>query len=433
MLCRDIKPDKLKPHPLNSTIYDPLDEESEQYNELYKSIQEHGIQQPLVIKCCDDVGFDGTILSGHRRWQIASKIPLHYVPCISQPPLTDERSVLIESNRYRRKNVSELMREAELVEVIEKEKALARMARGVAEGEKAQTVREAVSAEIGMKPRTYSKIKEIYEASKTNENAKLELAKIDKGEKSINAAFKSLRPLIEGDKELKEGSLELPDFLQLTTAWRFAENDPRFGIPHPGRIPGQIAGNVIYYFTERDDLVVDPMAGGGSTLDAAAFLGRQALGYDLHPRRPDIEQWDISTGFPPEAEGAQLIFMDPPYWNMMKEGYKEGASSDLSLAGFMAWVDKLCFDCSQTIRVGGFVSCIIMPQYFRLPDDFEAGYIDWPFLFFEKFVSHGLTPWARFSCTFPITLFTAFDVDRAKRDRSWLPLVADIVVARRLK
>lgn len=438
MLCLEIKPHLLKPHPLNASIYDAMDEESEQYKELLKSIKENGVQEPLIIKNNDYMlgqpgpNFDGTILSGHRRWQIATKLELHSVPCISQPPITDERSVLIESNRYRRKTTSELMREAELLEVIAREKAAAQQGKLLPEGEKPLNVRKIVSAEIGMKARSYSKVREIYEAAKTNENAALELKKIDRGEKSIDAAFKSLRPLLE-EKEPNGDGLDIPSFIQFTTSWRFAENDPRFGIPHPGRIPGQIAGNVIYYFSEPEDLIIDPMAGGGSTLDAAEFLDRKSLGFDLHPRRPDITQWDISKGFPGEAEGAQLIFMDPPYWNMMKEGYKEGSSSDLTLDEFKNWYRKLMLSAAQTIRVGGFVAVIIMPQYFRLPDDFKPGYIDWPFLTYEYMQRAELTEWARFSCSFPITLFTAFDVERAKRDRSWLPLVADIVVARRMK
>ena len=438
MLCLDIKPHLLKSHSLNASIYDPMDEESEQYKELLKSIKENGIQEPLIIKNNDYMlgqpgpQFDGTILSGHRRWQIALKLELHSVPCISQPPMTDERSVLIESNRYRRKTTSELMREAELLEVITREKAAAQQGKLLSEGERPLNVREIVSAEIGMKARSYSKVKEIYEAAKTNENAALELKKIDRGEKSIDAAFKSLRPLLE-KKEPSADTLDIPSFIQFTTSWRFAENDPRFGVPHPGRIPGQIAGNVIYYFTEPGDLVIDPMAGGGSTIDAACFLERQVKGYDLHPVRPDIEKWDISSGFPVEAKGAQLIFMDPPYWNMMKEGYKEGSSSNLTLEEFTEWYGNVILSASKAICVGGFVAIIIMPQYFRLPDDYIPGYIDWPFVTYKFMNEASLVPWARFSCSFPITLFTAFDVERAKRDRSWLPLVADIVVARRMK
>lgn len=423
MLCLEIKPSELKPHPLNATIYDLFDEESDQYRDLLKSIQENGIQEPLIVK------EDGTIISGHRRWQIATKLGIWFVPCVRQT-VSDDRIAIVESNRYRRKTTGELMREAEILEVVEKEKADYRRGHGLGVGEEPHTVREAVSAEIGMKPRSYSKLRDIYEASKTNENAALELKKIDKGEKSIDAAYKSLRVLMprEGDEE----GIEIPDFIQFTTSWRFAENDPRFGIPYPGRIPGQIAGNVIYYFTEPGDLVIDPMAGGGSTLDVAEFLKRDCRGFDLHPCRPDIETWDISRGFPVSAEGAQLIFMDPPYWNMQKEGYAVGSSSSLSLDSFIQWCGKLVRDAAETVRVGGFVSVIIMPQYFRLPEEFVGGYIDWPYIFYEAMTTR-LCPWARFSCTFPITLFTAFDVERAKRDRSWLPLVADIVVARRLK
>ena len=45
------------------------------------------------------------------------------------------------------------------------------------------------------------------------------------------------------------------------TFWYFSHCDPRFGVKYPGRIPGQIPANLIHYFTQPNDLVVDLMAG----------------------------------------------------------------------------------------------------------------------------------------------------------------------------
>jgi DNA modification methylase len=36
------------------------------------------------------------------------------------------------------------------------------------------------------------------------------------------------------------------------------------------------------------DLVVDPMCGSGTTIDVCKEERRRAIGYDIHPTRPDI-------------------------------------------------------------------------------------------------------------------------------------------------
>jgi hypothetical protein len=73
-------------------------------------------------------------------------------------------------------------------------------------------------------------------------------------------------------KQLKNSGKEDNWPLFLAPLWNilvfysFTPCDPRFGVDYPGRIPGQIPANVIRYFTEPGDLVVDLMAGGGITI-----------------------------------------------------------------------------------------------------------------------------------------------------------------------
>lgn len=419
---------KLKPHPLNETLYETMSEESDQFLQLKASMREHGVLQPLSIRP------DGTILSGHRRLLVARSLELEHLPCVIVEG-GDDRLLIVENNRYRHKTSSELMREAELIFKVVSEKALLNKARpGEARDAPVATkvdTHKTVAGAIGMSQTTFSKLKKVFDAAKTNENAKEKMARIDKGELSIDAAHKSLRELFKEDEPDDLEAPTIPDFIRFYNHWQFAENDPRFGIPHPGRIPGQISANIIYYYSEPGDLVVDPMCGGGSTLDAAAFLDREALGYDVVPKRPDIHQWDISKGFPDEAKNCQLIFMDPPYWNMMKEGYSELSSSEKSLGDFKTWYYNLMVACTKTVRPGGFIAVINMGQYFRLPDDFPEGYIDWPFFAYNALHDNGMLPWSRIGVSYPTTLHTAFDVESAKKGKFLLPIQGDIIVMRR--
>lgn len=420
MDIQQIDPKLLNPHSINKELYEAFTAEN---SELLSSIRENGILEPIIIK------EDRIIISGHRRTACAIALSMGGVPTVQVLEGLDDRVAIVEANRYRAKTFSERMREASLLEVVESEKAAIRRAfKGVEEGEAAET-REVVAEAVGMKRDSYVKTKAVFEAAKTNENAKAIMLKLDAGTISVDAAHKAVRTLISPPKVHDDR----PEFIRVYNSWVFGENDPRFGIPHPGRVPGQIAGNLIYYYTQPGDLVVDPMAGGGSTLDVAKFMGREALGYDVVPKRPDVEQWDISKGFPEECQDAQLIFMDPPYWNVIDEKYSKESSSALGLEGFRDWFDDLIFNAAKAVKVGGFVSLLIMPQYFRLPEDYDEGYIDWPFRAYQTMVQAYLKPWNRIHTQWPSSGFTAYDVENAKEGKHMLPVSGDIIVGRRVR
>ena len=52
---------------------------------------------------------------------------------------------------------------------------------------------------------------------------------------------------------------------------------------HPAVFPPQLARNHILIWTNPGDLVIDPMVGNGTTLRAAADLGRRAIGIEINP------------------------------------------------------------------------------------------------------------------------------------------------------
>lgn len=111
-----------------------------------------------------------------------------------------------------------------------------------------------------------------------------------------------------------------PDNTHAFNVWNFKSLDTRLGNKHEMNIPGQIAMHVLYYFTGQGDLVVDPMAGGGSTTDACLVMGRKCRAYDIEPiqERKDIQEQDIREGLDERVKGkADLIFLDPPYGDMV--------------------------------------------------------------------------------------------------------------------
>ena len=104
--------------------------------------------------------------------------------------------------------------------------------------------------------------------------------------------------------------------LEATTLWDFPSQNYGGGkqgsMAYTGATPSYIIWNLIRRYTVPGELVVDPMAGSGTTLDVARELDRRALGYDVNPTRPDIFRVD-SRKLPLESGKADMVFVDPPY------------------------------------------------------------------------------------------------------------------------
>jgi DNA modification methylase len=142
--------------------------------------------------------------------------------------------------------------------------------------------------------------------------------------------------------------------------WQFAGCHDLMGDAHPGRIPGELVAHVLYFFTQPGDLVVDPMAGSGTTLDACLLMGRKARSYDIDHRhdRVDVERHDLSTGWPDTVAKASLVFWDPPYFDKMdsstigESGYIDGSVSKLSPDDYLSFFAKRFAELHEAVRPG---------------------------------------------------------------------------------
>jgi len=112
--------------------------------------------------------------------------------------------------------------------------------------------------------------------------------------------------------------------LQPTTLWDYpsqhygpgVQGDPKY----KGATPSYVIWNLLQRYTQPNDLVIDPCAGSGTTLDVARELGRRSLGYDVHPTRGDIFRVDARK-LPPELTGkVDFVFIDPPYSTHLEYG-----------------------------------------------------------------------------------------------------------------
>ena len=70
--------------------------------------------------------------------------------------------------------------------------------------------------------------------------------------------------------------------------------------------------NVLYYYSKQGDLVLDPMAGGGSTIDACLIMNRKCRAYDRSDEaltlKTDIVKRDLVLEGVPEREQKIVIY-----------------------------------------------------------------------------------------------------------------------------
>jgi DNA modification methylase len=90
-------------------------------------------------------------------------------------------------------------------------------------------------------------------------------------------------------------------------------------------------------FTKPGEVVWDCFAGSGTTHRVAELLARKCISNDVYPQHDFIQQGN-SMAFDPGCK-VQLVFMHPPYYNIVDYGTKAlGSSGDLNdfLIGFEA-------------------------------------------------------------------------------------------------
>jgi site-specific DNA-methyltransferase (adenine-specific) len=99
-----------------------------------------------------------------------------------------------------------------------------------------------------------------------------------------------------------ESTLMTEEFLALTLdVWELPPESAR-RVGHPAPFPVELPEQLIRLYTFEDDLVLDPFMGSGSTLVAAARLGRRHVGYDT-----DAEYVDIARRRVAEALAAEEL------------------------------------------------------------------------------------------------------------------------------
>jgi len=419
----------LNPNAFSQSVYGDIDRE---IDGLLASIRASGVLVPLVV-VRDRSGWE--ILSGHRRFFCAKAVDLDEVPCqiLKLEPDDDKRSLVLEYNRQRQKTFRQMMREADALEEITRIQARRRQwdnleqNRNEAEGRNSDARGErgrsdvSIARAIGLGGKDlYRQARAVWKAAEAGDpRAQSGVEAIDQGTKTIHAAYKDLR---RRDR-FASGFQPTP-----YDVWAF-RHDRAFGVPHPGSIPPAIIAHALHYFTEPGDLVVDPMAGGGTTIDVCASMGRRCLAYDLHPVRPDVVANDVNIGFPQDASGCHLVFVDPPYHTMKAGLYPGDGVGEAPLLDWVAFLDTLARHAFASLKPAGHIALLLANQTEKdLPRG--VGYIDHAFLGYKALTGAGFAPQRRISCPMD-GAYLPQHVKRARADGRMLGQVRDLLVMKK--
>ena len=197
-----LDPHSLKPHPLNSWLYEERED-----SDFLDSIRRLGVLEPLVVNR------DGVILSGHRRWKAALKLGFKSVPCVVEE-FENEKVAIVELNRQRVKTPREIYREAQILKQELKPKAKERESLGDKLKKKGFSnlrnldpvhVDKEVSKRVGVSTGQLYMIDYIYSHE---DEAKDIVEKLDRGEISVHQAYNKMKSRIEKPVEPEEEESE---------------------------------------------------------------------------------------------------------------------------------------------------------------------------------------------------------------------------------
>jgi hypothetical protein len=147
------------------------------------------------------------------------------------------------------------------------------------------------------------------------------------------AADLVLQEMAELPKIVKPIAEHLTDFdVPIYNVWK--QQEKTSGSKHFGNSEPTFLDNLLYLYTKPFDIVIDPFAGGGSTIDKCRKRFRRYWVSDRKPieeRAKEIRKHDVCNGLPKISrwQDVKLVYLDPPYWKQAEGKYSKDPT-DLS-------------------------------------------------------------------------------------------------------
>ena len=221
----------------------------------------------------------------------------------------------------------------------------------------------------------------------------------------------------------QQAGVTRPDFdLKVTNCWRFSDKT-RAG-DFDGGIHPDLVANLLHYFTDPGDVVLDPMAGGDTTrmvLDRYQFFRHQGealpgsgprslVRLDVAPRARGVIAHDARRPLPLAAASVDFVLLDPPYYKTALGKY-ESWSVDADV--WSGSLRQVISNCLPVLKSGGRLA-VVLDDYLRARE-----FVPLAALGYSVCMGLGLAPVATIYNTYPhcVVSMSPVEMSRAKAAR----------------
>jgi len=159
----------------------------------------------------------------------------------------------------------------------------------------------------------------------------------------------------------------------LYNVWK--QQEKTAGASHFGNSEVRWLDNLLYLYTKPLDIVIDPFAGGGSTIDLCRKRFRRYWVGDRKPvveRETEIRKHDLTDGLP-DLKGrwsdVRLVYLDPPYWKQAEGQYSKDDSdlANMPLDEFNETLAGIIRGFAGKLK-DAYIALIIQPTQWKAPE-----------------------------------------------------------------
>ncbi len=201
----------------------------------------------------------------------------------------------------------------------------------------------------------------------------------------VSIAGRTFSPINAGGKvTLNEDE---DNYDQTTTVWDFPERGrwATHTSNYRGNWSPKVVRNILVKYSQENDLVLDPMVGGGTTLIECAQLNRHGVGIDIninaallcknkidaiqnitngHEQRVFVGDARKMTAI--DSEVVDLVLIHPPYWNIIKYStIKDDISTMDDLSDFFIGIIKIAQESYRVLKPGKYCAVMIGDTHCR--------------------------------------------------------------------
>jgi hypothetical protein len=214
------------------------------------------------------------------------------------------------------------------------------------------------------------------------------------------------------------------------------QQDKTAGASHFGNSEIRWVDNLLYLYTKPFDVVVDPFAGGGSTIDICRKRFRRFFVSDRKPiveRETEIRRHDLTDGLPPVPrwKDVSLVYLDPPYWLQAAGEYSNDPTdlANMDLEAFNKALAGVINGFAGKLRGSArtepaYIALIIQPTQWKAPERQFTDHVG------DILRAVKLPVDMRFSVPYESQQCTAQMVEWAKANRRCLVLTRELIVWR---